>query len=150
MKGRKGSSRTRDLVLTSIVAATYGAGTIAISPISYGPVQARLTDALIPTSYNKKVGKAAVIGTALGCIIANVVSPYGLPDVVIGTLANLLASGCSYACRKTLGIKGKLLASAVVRVRCSAPFDDRDGNRWGVNQLRRAGGSPFGGLGESS
>lgn len=93
------------------MAATYGAGTIAISPISYGPVQARLTDALIPTSYNKKVGKAAVIGTALGCIIANVVSPYGLPDVVIGTLANLLASGCSYACRKTLGIKGKLLAA---------------------------------------
>jgi uncharacterized membrane protein len=107
----KASSRTKELVLTSIIAATYGAGTIAISPISYGPIQARLTDALIPTSYNKKIGRAAIMGTTLGCIIANIISPYGLPDIVIGTLANLLASISSYACRNVSGMKGKLLAT---------------------------------------
>ncbi|MGQ9515046.1 MAG: QueT transporter family protein [Thermoproteota archaeon] len=105
------SHGAQELVLTSIIAATYGAGTIAISPIGYGPIQARLTDALIPTSYNKKVGRAAIVGTALGCIIANIISPYGLPDILIGTLANLLASGASYAFRNILGLKGKILAT---------------------------------------
>jgi uncharacterized membrane protein len=102
---------TQELVLTSIIAATYGAGTIAISPIGYGPIQARLTDALIPTSYNKKIGKAAILGTVLGCIVANIISPYGMPDLVIGTLANLIASSSSYTFRNILGLKGKILAT---------------------------------------
>lgn len=107
------ASKAKELTLTSIIAAAYGVGTWAIAPIGYGPIQARITDALIPTSYNKKIGKTAIYGTALGCIVANTISPYGLPDVVIGTLTNLVASYASYKCRNILGIKGKILATVV-------------------------------------
>jgi len=103
----------QEIALTSLIAAAYGAGTIAIAPIGYGPVQARVTDALIPLSYHKKIGKAGILGVTLGCVIANIISPYGLPDLVIGTLANLLASSFSYQCRHIAGYKGKLLATLI-------------------------------------
>ena len=101
------------MAITSLIAAAYGAGTIAIAPIGYGPIQARITDALIPMSYHKRIGRAGVLGVTLGCVIANVISPYGLPDLAIGTLANLLASGFSYWCRDIAGYKGKLLATSI-------------------------------------
>jgi uncharacterized membrane protein len=99
--------------MTSLIAAAYGAGTIAIAPIGYGPVQARITDALIPISYHKRIGKAGILGVTLGCVIANMISPYGLPDLVIGTLANLLASSFSYLCKDITGYKGKLFATLI-------------------------------------
>jgi len=109
----KYTTRAQEIALTSLIAAAYGVGTIAIAPIGFGPVQARVTDALIPVSYHKRIGKAGILGVTLGCIIANMISPYGLPDIVIGTLANLLASGFSYLCRRITGHKGKLLATLI-------------------------------------
>jgi len=106
-------SRARELALSSVIAGAYGVGTIAIAPIGYGPVQARLTDALIPLSYNKKVGKAAIYGTALGCVVANAISPYGLADVLIGAVANAAASSSSYLCKRWSGIKGKIAATVI-------------------------------------
>jgi len=110
MEERRASTR-RDLALASFIAAAYGVGTVAISPISYGPVQARLTDALIPSGYNRRIGKAAVYGTTLGTIIANVISPYGLPDVIVGALTNLAASYVAYRLQVISGWKGKALAT---------------------------------------
>jgi len=109
----KNLTRAQEIVLTSLIAAAYGAGTIAIAPIGFGPVQVRVTDALIPVSYHKRIGKAGILGVSLGCVIANMISPYGLPDLVIGTLANLLASSFSYMCRHIAGYKGKLLATLI-------------------------------------
>lgn len=113
MPTEKYPTRAQEIALTSIIAAAYGAGTIAIAPIGFGPVQARVTDALIPISYHKRIGKAGILGVTLGCIIANMISPYGLPDLVIGTLANLLASSFSYLCRHITGYKGKLMATSI-------------------------------------
>lgn len=101
----------KELALASFIAAAYGLGTVAISPIGYGPVQARLTDALIPLAHNKKIGKAAVYGTTLGTIVANVISPYGLPDVIVGALTNLVASYIAYKLQRAGGWKGRALAT---------------------------------------
>jgi len=106
-------TRAQELALTSLISAAYGVGTIAIAPIGYGLVQARITDALIPISYHKKIGKAGILGVTIGCVIANMISPYGLPDLVIGTLANLLASSLAYTCRDIAGYKGKLSATLI-------------------------------------
>jgi len=106
-------SRAKELALSSVIAGAYGLGTIAIAPIGYGPVQARLTDALIPMSYNKKVGKAAIYGTALGCVVANAISPYGLADVIVGAVANAAASSSSYLCQRWSGTKGKIAATVI-------------------------------------
>lgn len=113
MSNEKHLTRAQEIAITSLVAATYGVGTIAIAPISYGPIQARITDALIPISYHKRIGRAGILGVTLGCVIANIISPYGLPDIVIGTLANLLASSFSYLCKDIAGNKGKLLATFI-------------------------------------
>lgn len=106
-------SRAKELALSSAIAGAYGLGTIAIGPIGYGPVQARLTDALIPMSYNRKIGKAAIYGTALGCVVANAISPYGLVDILVGTVANAAASYSSYLCQRWSGIKGKIAATVL-------------------------------------
>ena len=43
--------------------------------------------------------KAAIPGLAVGCLITNLLSPYGLLDLVVGTLATLLAGVWSGRCR---------------------------------------------------
>ena len=43
--------------------------------------------------------KAAIPGLAVGCLITNLLSPYGLLDLVVGTLATLLAAVWSGRCR---------------------------------------------------
>ena len=79
-----------------------------LAPISYGLVQARLTDALIVLSFVPEIGLGAVLGVTLGNIVANTFSPYGFPDLILGTLANFIAS---YTCLLfgRLKIKGGLL-----------------------------------------
>lgn len=128
----KTKSRIKELALTSVIAASYGVGTIAIAPIGYGPIQARLTDALIPTSYNKEIGKAAIYGTALGCIVANAISPYGLADVIVGTAANAIASSSSYLCRKWSRIKGKVAATVAPSVIIGAAIAGELASLYGV------------------
>ena len=77
------------LVHGAIIAAFYAAATIIISPISYGPVQFRISEALTVLSV---FTPAAVPGLTIGCILANLASPYGVWDIIFGSLATLLAS----------------------------------------------------------
>lgn len=88
--------KSRDLALAALIAGLYGVLTIVQAPMAYGPVQVRLTDALLPTSFHPSIGLAGVIGVTIGNLVANVVSPYGLPDIILGTLANLIVSLIAY------------------------------------------------------
>lgn len=96
------------LAMTSLLATLYAVGTLTLAPISYGLVQARLTDALIALSFIPEIGWGAVLGVTLGNLIANIFSPFGLPDLLLGTLANFIAS---YTCLLfgRLKLKGSLL-----------------------------------------
>jgi len=89
-------SRAQLLAQTALIAAVYGVGTVAIAPLAFGPVQFRITDALLPIPWNRKVGLAGVFGVTLGVIISNLISPYGLPDVALGTAANFVAASVAY------------------------------------------------------
>jgi len=84
--------KLRKVAMAALIASLYAAGTILIAPISYGIFQVRLTDALIMLSYSSEFGLETVVGVTLGNIVANFFSPYGLPDIIIGTLANFFAS----------------------------------------------------------
>ncbi|MGQ9781911.1 MAG: QueT transporter family protein [Nitrososphaeria archaeon] len=104
----------RNVFTLSILFATlYASTTVLLAPISFLAVfQIRISDALIPLSFNKKIGKAAIYGTALGAVISNfLMSIYGLPDVVIGALANFLASYSAYILSGSKDFCSKLLAS---------------------------------------
>jgi uncharacterized membrane protein len=62
--------------------------------LAYSWVQVRISEALTPLPY--LLGFPAVIGLTLGCIIANVFSPVGLPDLVFGPLLTLVAGVLSW------------------------------------------------------
>lgn len=76
------------LLRNALLAALYAVLTMALAPISYGPVQVRLSEVLtLLAFYNKRW----VPGLTLGCFLANIGSPFGLTDMAIGTLATFLA-----------------------------------------------------------
>ncbi len=89
----------RSLTLAAMLAALYAALTLAL-PL-FGPMQIRFSEALtvLPFLY-----PAATPGLFIGCLVANVISPYGLPDMICGSLATLLA------CLWTQSLKSRWLA----------------------------------------
>ena len=81
-------NRYLDIIQVSIVAAAYVALTLLIQPISYGEIQFRLSEMLmLLVFFNKKYSLSMI----LGCLIANLWSPYLLWDMIFGTLATALA-----------------------------------------------------------
>ena len=60
---------SKQIALISIFAALYAIGVISLAPFSYGLVQVRIADALLPLSI--VFGMPAVIGLSLGTFIAN-------------------------------------------------------------------------------
>lgn len=94
--------RIRFLALSAMFAAVYFVLTMAIQPIAYGPIQFRISEAMMIFA---AMYLEAVPGLVVGCLLANLFSPFGIFDVVFGTLATLLACLFAYAFRK-VKIKG--------------------------------------------
>lgn len=81
----------RQLTLAAAVAALYAVLTLTASVfgITYGPVQCRVSEALCVLPFFFPETKW---GLFVGCVVANLLSPYGLPDLIFGSLATLLAA----------------------------------------------------------
>ena len=81
----------RDLTFAAMVAALYAVmGYFGdILSLTFGPVQLRFAEALTVLPF---VFPAAAPGLAVGCLITNLLSPYGPMDVVFGTLATAIAA----------------------------------------------------------
>jgi uncharacterized membrane protein len=80
---------SRYIAQVGIIASLYAALTIVLAPISYGPIQVRISEALTVLPY---VTPAAIPGLFLGCVVANVFGGLGLPDILGGSLCTLLAA----------------------------------------------------------
>ena len=99
------SSLLYKMVRAALVAAVYVALCLVLAPISYGPVQIRVSEALtlLPV-----LCPEAVVGVTLGCFVANLFT--GVPlDMVVGTLATLLAALCT---RRLRQVRWRGLAAA--------------------------------------
>lgn len=111
---------TKDLSLTAIFAGSYAILVYFLAGISFGLVQVRVADALIPLSM--VFGWPVIAGVTLGCLIGNVVSPMPsvITDITLGALANFVASLVAWKIggRKSGGRTNELLgctaATAVV------------------------------------
>lgn len=79
---------TRKIVVTAIVAAIYATLTLALPFMSYGPIQFRIAEVLTLLPFLKK---DYIWGLTLGCFIANIMSPIGLPDMILGTVATFIS-----------------------------------------------------------
>lgn len=73
----------------ALLAAVYAAVTIVLSPISYGPVQVRISESLTLLPY--LWGPWAAVGLWIGCMIANVAGGLGLIDILGGSAITLVA-----------------------------------------------------------
>lgn len=90
-------SNSKYLAEVAIIAAIYAILTVMLSWISYGQIQFRVAEALLILVLFKKSGPA---GLVLGCLIANIFSPFGLPDIIFGTLGSAFAVWGIYLLRK--------------------------------------------------
>ncbi len=88
---------THKLVSAAIVGALYAVLTLVLAPISYGPVQCRVSEALCILPFFMP---HTAWGLFFGCAIANIASAAGLPDIVFGSLATLIACLCIALCGK--------------------------------------------------
>ena len=81
-------NNTKDLVLNASVAAIYIVLTLVFGSISYGPIQFRIAEALVLLCFfNKKF----FMPLTIACLISNIMSPFGLYDVIFGTIATILS-----------------------------------------------------------
>ncbi len=81
----------RDLTLAAMVAALYAVMSYFgdIFGLTFGPVQFRFAEALTVLPF---LFPATIPGLFVGCLITNLLSPFGPLDVVVGSLASLLAA----------------------------------------------------------
>ena len=84
---------TKRLCRAGIIAALYAALTYAFAPFAFGPFQIRPAEALcILAAFFPE----AIPALWIGCMLSNLASPYFVYDVLIGSLATLLAAFISY------------------------------------------------------
>ena len=77
------------LLLNGLIGASYAAATIVIFPLSYGPIQMRLSEVMVFLAfYNRKF----IPGLTLGCLVANIPSTLGAMDMVFGTISTLIVT----------------------------------------------------------
>lgn len=112
-------SRTRYLAQAGAIAALHAAFTLVMvqSPLAYGPVQLRLSEALMVLAF---VTPAAVPGLTLGNALANLsllqFGPLALLDVVFGSLGTLLAAVWirRFRDRPLLALAGPVVTNALI------------------------------------
>lgn len=88
---------TRKIALCGVTAGLYAAITILTASFAYGPVQFRIAEALAVLCCFEPT---MVVGVTLGCFVANIFSTVSALDMVVGTLATLLACLCMVKCKK--------------------------------------------------
>ncbi len=93
--GKRAKSPAAALVRTAVIAALYAAVTLCVSPIAYGAVQFRVSEAL---TLLPLLCPEATIGLTIGCFVANI--PSGVYDMVFGALATFAAGCLTRASRK--------------------------------------------------
>lgn len=84
----KTRSAVRYLVEAAVIAAMYAALTILI-PGGSGQIQVRVSEALTILAF---FTPAAIPGLFVGCLTANIFVGAGIYDIVLGSLATLLAA----------------------------------------------------------
>lgn len=81
--------RSKKVAKIAIYASSYAVLTVILSPISYGPIQVRISEFMTLFPF---IDKLAIPGLFIGCAIANLFSPAGWIDVIFGSLFTLIAA----------------------------------------------------------
>ncbi len=79
------------------MAAAYAVLTIALAPISYGPIQFRVASLLTPLAL---VSPVMGLGLAIGVGLGNITSPFGAWDFVVMPFVSFGAALVAYSLRR--------------------------------------------------
>jgi uncharacterized membrane protein len=85
----------------ALIAAIYAALTLALAPLSFGPVQIRASEALTILPF---LFPWAIPSLFVGCLLANTIGTLigvtNYLDIILGSLASLLAAYLTSKCKK--------------------------------------------------
>ncbi|WP_419743048.1 QueT transporter family protein [Paraclostridium dentum] len=105
------TTNIKKLVTTALVAAIYATLTLVLGAISYGPIQFRVAEIMVLLPFIKK---DYIWGLTIGCFLANIIGPYGVPDIIFGTTATFLSVYAVYLTSQMMdGKKYALLVSSI-------------------------------------
>ncbi|MEG1394519.1 MAG: QueT transporter family protein [Clostridia bacterium] len=106
------SSRTRKMCRAGLIAALYAVLTYVTFPFSFGPIQVRIAESLtlLPLFFFESVPALFV-----GCLLSNILSAYGIFDIIFGSLTSLVAGLLTYW-------TGKLIRNHFLRVAVGGIF----------------------------
>jgi uncharacterized membrane protein len=90
--------KTNEISLAIVFSSLYAVLIIILAPISYGPIQLRVADCLIPLA--ALFGWPVIAGVTVGCFIGNAYFWLGPQDVILGSIANLVAATIIFMLRK--------------------------------------------------
>jgi len=90
--------KTNEISLAIVFSSLYAVLVIVLAPISFGPIQLRMADCLIPLA--ALFGWPVIAGVSVGCFIGNAYLWMGPQDVILGTIANLIAATIIFMLRK--------------------------------------------------
>lgn len=85
------------LVYSAAIAAVYVVLTLLFAPISFGPIQFRISEVLtiLPV-----FTPTAIPGLFVGCLLSNLLGACALWDIIFGSLATLIGAVGTYLLRK--------------------------------------------------
>ncbi len=89
---------TKYFIRAAIIAALYAALSLIFHPISFNQIQVRISEslAILPFFFPE-----AIWGLTIGCVLANLSSPFGWVDILFGSLCTLIAALLTYQLRHT-------------------------------------------------
>lgn len=102
-------SNIQFITRTATIAAAYAALTYVFAFMSYGEVQFRISEVLVLFAF---IEPRYGLGLVLGCILANLASPLGVIDIVVGSFATFLAIVFIVKVRGLFGLNKKALIIA--------------------------------------
>lgn len=89
--------RVQRITQAAAIAALYVVLTLVFAPISFGPIQLRIAEALCILPM---FTPAAIPGLFIGCLLANLIGGGVILDVIFGSLATLIGAALGYLLRK--------------------------------------------------
>lgn len=104
-------NKIRFITTAAVIAALYVALTYAFAGLSYESVQFRISEMLTVLPY---FTPAAIPGLTLGCMLANIASPLGPIDIIVGGLATLIATLLTRILPKWLAPIPPIVSNAVI------------------------------------
>ncbi|MBC7186267.1 MAG: QueT transporter family protein [Calditrichaeota bacterium] len=104
---------SKQIATAGIIGALYAALTVVLAPISYGPLQVRVAEALTVLPF---VTPWAIPGLYFGCMVANVFGGLGPVDIFGGSFITLVAACLTYLLRRA----GKAWLAPLPPIFCNA------------------------------